>query len=387
MFGSRDALRRGWLVASSAGLLSLNSCSGTAFTSDGSAAGTSANGGNAAAGQHAGGSSSGASAGSDAGGDASGGAPDTGGSGGSGGVTPVGCNCKPEQYCRDGTLDCFDCAKLNRLNFATPERLATVSDNGQGSHFPRVGATNTELLYRFEGTGLRYTTDASTSPGGNVEGTVATDSGPLLLSADVSSVDTMSMGFNFLFDRVENGRRSLYVGQWKDGLSAFEPAPSPYNETKNDYSIAVALKPTADGIARAFWMTDRDTPNSMGTPRLVTAVAVADAPAAPVNLRIGQDTCPATDQDLAPWVTGDGKTLLVSHTRFDANCKATGQGKDIYAALLEPGTGLPTAPALPMNDVNSPMNDVEPSFSADLCDLYFASDRDGKFGLYRAHRR
>jgi Tol biopolymer transport system component len=40
-----------------------------------------------------------------------------------------------------------------------------------------------------------------------------------------------------------------------------------------------------------------------------------------------------------------------------------------------------------MSDVNSPMNDVEPSFSADLCDLYFASDRDGKYALYRAHRR
>lgn len=384
MFGSRDALRRSWLVACGAGFLSLSSCSGAAFTSDGSAAGASANGGNAAAGQHAGGSNA---SGSDAGGDASAGTPDKGGSGGAGGGTPAGCECAPGEYCRDGSLDCFSCAELNRLHFATPERLATVSDNGQGSHFPRIGVTNKDLLYRFEGTGLRYTTDASTSPGGNVSSTIATDSGPLLLGADVASVGAMSMGFNFLFDRVEDGRRSLYIGQWKNGLTSSERAPSPYNETKNDYSIAVALKPTADGIARAFWMTDRDSPTTMGTPRLVSAPAVADAPATPVNLKIGQAGCDATDPDLAPWVTSDGKTLLVSHTRFDATCKATGQGKDIYTALLQPATGLPTAAALPMNDVNSPMNDVEPSFSTNLCDLYFASDRDGKFGLYRAHRR
>lgn len=374
-------------MASGAGLLSLSSCGGTAFTSDGAAGGTKASGGDTAAGQNAGGNSTGSGAGSDAGGDASAGAPDTAGSGGSGGVVPGDCECPAGNYCRDGSIDCFACAKLDRLHFGTPERLATVSDNGQGSHFPRVGATNTDLLYRFEGTGVRYTTDASTSPGGNVKGTDATDSGPLLLSSAVASVGSMSMGFNFLFDRVENGQRSLYIGQWSNGLNVFERAPAPYNENKNDYSIAVALKPTADGVARAFWMTDRDTPISMGTPRLVTATAVADAPAIPVDLKLGQASCSVQDEDLAPWVTSDGKTLVVSHTRLDASCKPTGQGKDIYTALLQPATGLPTAPAQPMNDVNSPMNDLEPSFSVDLCDVFFASDRDGKFALYRAHRR
>ncbi|MES1187816.1 MAG: hypothetical protein ABUL60_28620 [Myxococcales bacterium] len=121
----------------------------------------------------------------------------------------------------------------------------------------------------------------------------------------------------------------------------------------------------------------------MGTPRLVTAPAVTDAPVTPVQLFIGKDPeCAASDPELAPWVTSDGKTLLLSHTRIDASCKSTGQGKDIYAALLQAATGQPTAAALPMNDVNSPMNDVEPSFSGDMCDLYFASDRDGKYALY-----
>jgi hypothetical protein len=375
-------------VACSAGLLSLSSCGGAAFTSDGAAGGSRTNGGSSAAGQHAGGSSSGGSGGSDSAGDSGAGAPDTGGSAGSGGTVAGVCDCAAGHYCRDGSLDCFDCAELNRLHFATPERLATVSDSSQESHFPRVGATSTDLLYGFQGAGLRYTTDASTSPGSNVKGTTAMDSGPLLLAAQVPNVGSMTMmGFNFLFDRIENGQRSIYVGQWSNGLTSSARAPTPYNETKNDYSIAVALKATADGIPRAFWMTDRDTPGMMGTPRLVTAQAVAEALTTPVGLALGQQTCSASDPDLAPWVTTDGKTLLVSHTRVDANCKATGQGKDIYTALLQPASGLPTAPALPMNDVNSPMNDEEPSFSTDLCDLYFASDRDGKMALYRAHRR
>ena len=45
------------------------------------------------------------------------------------------------------------------------------------------------------------------------------------------------------------------------------------------------------------------------------------------------------------------------------------------------------APAVPLEDVNGDSNDVDPSFSHDFCDLYFASDRDGEYALYRAHRR
>jgi hypothetical protein len=387
MLGSWNALGQGWQVACTLALLGLSSCGGIEFTPYG-AGGMDANAGNASAGQNSGGSAKGgAGSAASAGDSSSAGAADSGGASGAGGTAASGCDCPAEHYCRDGSVDCFACAELNRLHFATPERLATVSDNGQGSHFPRVGTTNTDLLYRFEGAGLRYTTDASTSAGANVKLTDATDSAPLLLATPVAGVDTMAlMGFNFVFDREENGLRSLYMGQWNEGLQEIERVPAPYNGNKNDYSMAVASKPTADSNARAFWMTDRSVAVGMA-PSLVTALLRPSAPATPVNLKLGQETCVAVDADLTPWVTSDGKTLLVSHTRLDANCKATSQGKDIYTALLQPATGLPTAAALPLNDVNSPMNDVEPSFSADLCDLYFASDRDGKYALYRAHRR
>jgi hypothetical protein len=329
----------------------------------------------------------------------SGGAPDMGGSDGGGGVAAAGCDCPAGQYCRDGSTDCFDCAKLNRLFFAAPERLATLSDNGAGSRFPRVGVTGTDLFYDFAGVGMRYTTDASTSAGSIVKGSIQQDSGPLLLRADVSGALGLAtlMSFNFVYDRmVEVGRRELYVGEWKGGsLAAVEALPAPFNGGKSDFSIAVAPHAT-DNIARGFWMTGRDAMSATLGPSLVTALFAANSAGAPVVLNVGQMGCPPQDftvkadavyADLTPWVTDDGKTLLISTTRVDANCASAGQGKDIYAAVLQPSSGQPTEAAAPMNDVNSPMDDVDPSFSSDLCDLYFSSNRDGKFALYRAHRR
>jgi len=391
MLGSRNVFGQRWLVACGATLLGLSACGGSAFSSDGGAAGTAAgHAGAGTAGQGSGGKASGGSDGVAVAGDpSSAGAPDVGGSGGAGGSVVGGCECPSGHYCRDGSVDCFDCAELNRLHFATPERMATVSDNAQGSRFPRVGSTGTDLLYRFEGIGLRYTTDASTSAGASVMGTAASDSAPLLLDRSVTGIysATMMTGFNFVFDRLEEGKRFLYMGQWNNGLQTFEKMPPPYNGG-NAYSLAIATNPTADGVARAFWMNGNGTASTTGPTFVTTAIFTSSAAApAKMKLMLGQDGCEASDADLAPWVTSDGKTLLVSHERVDADCKATGQGKDIYTALLQPATGLPTAAALPMNDVNGPTNDVEPSFSTDLCDLYFASDRDGKYALYRAHRR
>jgi len=385
MLGWRNVLDPRWLVAGAATMLGLSGCGGKGFAASNESAGTNSSGGTDMAGASAGGNASGAGGGSDSAGEAtSGGTVTAAGAGGGGGTATVKCECPAGHYCRDGTADCFDCAQFNRLHFTTPERMSTLSDNGQGAHFPRVGRTGTDLFYHFDGAGLRYTADASTSAGGSVTGTVASDSGPLWLASDVMGAGSTLMGFNFLLDRIQAPQRSIYVGQWTNGALNIEKAPLPLNADKDDYSVAIALKPTADGIARAFWMTNRDAPNAV----LVTALLVANAPVAPVPLRIGQATCPASDTDVTPWVTNDGKTLLFSHTRLDASCAPNGEAKDIYAGVLRPATGLPTEdPAAPMNDVNSAMNDTEPSFSADLCDLYFASDREGKYALYRAHRR
>jgi hypothetical protein len=283
------------------------------------------------------------------------------------------------------------------LRFATPERLATLSDNGQGSNFPRVGSTTTDLVYVFNGMGLRYTTDSSTSAGNSVKGTAPEDKGPLLLSENVSGFPTLGiMSFNFVFDRMPPMLpRKLYVSSWSEGVQGAAELSPPFNLGNGDYSMAVALHPGASTTPRAFWMSTRDS----GTPQLYTAPLQEGATAELVNLRLAKDTpgnpCVTSDADLAPWVTRDGKTLLFSHTRVDANCAVvTAQKRDLYTTLLQPTTGQPPSdaaavivPATPINDVNSSADDVEPSFSADMCDLYFASNRDGNFAVYRAHRR
>jgi hypothetical protein len=399
MLGPRNWLSRNCLVACGAAWLCLSGCSGKEFVSGDGTGGSGADsgtGGSNAAGNTSGGSSSGGTAGTDAAGDTSGaGTPDPGGSGGSGGSVSTGCDCPAGHYCRDGSTDCFDCAELSRLRFAPPERLATPSA-GAGSRFPRVGLTGTDLFYHFDGVGLRYTTDASTSAGSSVKGTIPQDTAPLLLKGDVSGVPGGTlMSFNFVFDRpAEVGRRQLMIGAWQNALGMPEAMPAPFNTGKNDFSMAIALHATPDNVPRAFWMTGRDMASLTLGPTLVTSLLSANSAGAVVTLNVGKAGCtpidftPAkVDPDLTPWVTEDGKTLLISTTRQDANCASAGQGKDIYTALLQPATGQPTAAALPMSDVNSQADDVDPSFSADLCDLYFSSNRDGKFALYRAHRR
>ena len=400
----RNLRARSWLVACTTSWLCLSGCGGSEFVS-GNASGGSDTSGSGSGGSDTSGTTSGGSGGAANGGKAgvasagdstSAGAPDPGGTGGTGdtgGMVSTTCDCPVGHYCRNGSTDCFDCAALNSLHFAAPERLAALSDLGTASRFPRVGATSTDLFYHSAGVGVRYTTDASTSVGSNIKGTVQTDSAPLLLRSEVTGTTglMMLMSFNFAFDRIGTaGRRQLFVGEWKNGLGAVEQLLPPFDGGKGDFSMAVAPHVTPDNVARGFWMTAGDATNMTAGPTLVTALFAGAAVAAPVVLNIGSAPCPPkdpkTDADLTPWVTDDGKLLLISTTRMD-NCVLGSAGKDIYAALLDPTTGQPTAAAVPMSDVNSGMDDVDPSFSADMCDLYFSSNRDGKYGLYRAHRR
>jgi hypothetical protein len=381
---------RGRLAACGLAVMCLLGCGGEEFAGGGASGAGGSSGSGKGGGSQGGTDLGGGDSGGDAGDTASAGSASLGGNAGAGGTTPVGCNCAAGKYCRDGSTDCFDCTELSRLRFRSPERLATLSD-GTGSRFPRVGGTGTDLLYQFDSVGLRYTTDSSTSAGSSVALTTPQDSAPLLLSADVTTLPgTMLDGFNFVFDRVVEGdSRALYFGQWDDGLQKAEPMPAPYNaEGTSNFGLAIALQGAA--APRGYWMTNR----VQGMPlALVSALFTANAPGDIVQLNIGSAGCLPDQSDLTPWITPDGKTLLFSHTRVDGSCASTGQGKDIYTALMVPATGqvLPTGmgptPSQPLADVNSSQDDVDPSFSADFCDLYFSSNRDGDFALYRAHRR
>jgi hypothetical protein len=365
----------------------LIACGGNEFSSDGAAgadAGSTGQGGGDQGGSDQGGSNgvAGTMAGNAMGGRA-----------GSGGAGPAGCNCPAGKYCREGSTDCFECSKVSLLRFRTPEKLVSLSD-GLGSRFPRIGATGTDLIYQSSGVGLRYTTDSSTSAGESVAHTVPDDRAPLLLSVNVGSLPEAAVKpFNFVFDRLLEGeRRALYFGEWNNGLLWAEQAPDPYNTLgTSNFGLAVAVQPTPGGAARAYWMTDRLQQEQLPL-ALMTAPLTLDTAAERVVLNIGDPECPASPEDLTPWITPDGTTLLFSHTRLDAGCAPQAPGhKDLHAVLIAPATGQPantaTAAAVPLSDVNSPANEVDPSFSADFCDLYFASDRDGENALYRAHRR
>jgi hypothetical protein len=396
MQGLRNVLERSSLIACGALCLGLSQCGGEEFSSPQSSAGTAASGSAGNAGESTGGSPG---QGGSSGGDSANAGSAAGGVAGKGGAQNGNCDCPAGSYCREGSIDCFMCSDLSRVYFETPVRLAPVSDNGQGSRFPRIGATSTDLLYHFEGVGMRYTTDSSTSAGNSVASTLPEDNAPLLLREEVKALPLMGLSsFNFLFDRAEAGTRKLIFGKWSNGLQTAREAPAPFNGGGGDYSIAVALHPTPDGVARAFWMTNADATNP--APRLVTAPLVENAAKEEVALKIGSPRCgplPYTppdqdgnggiDPDMTPWVTSDGRLLVFSTTRLDADCQASTQKRDVYTTLLQASSGQPPMPAQPMNDVNSPEDDVDPSFSADLCDLYFASNREGAFAVYRAHRR
>jgi hypothetical protein len=382
MSGSRSAPERGLLAAIGLALSCSIGCGGNEFSSDG-AAGASA-GSNGQGGQAQGGSDPGGSAGVA-------GAVAGNATAGSGGTGSVGCNCRAGSYCRDGSTDCFDCAKLSLLRFHPPEKLVPLSD-GMGARFPRIGATGTDLIYQASGVGLRYTTDSSTSAGEGVARTMPDDRAPLLLSANVDSLPEATP-FNFVFDRLIAGeRRALYFGEWDSGLVSAQPAPEPYNAPgTSNFGLAVAVQPAPGGAARAYWMTDRLQQEQLPL-ALMTALFTLDTQSAAVALKIGDPPCAALPEDLTPWITPDGTSLFFSHTHLDANCAPQGTAhKDLYAALMSPNTGqlanAAEAAAVALSDVNSPANEVDPSFSADFCDLYFASDRDGESALYRAHRR
>jgi hypothetical protein len=400
MQGLRTVLERSSLIACGALWLGLCHCGGSEFNAapsagagndSGGRGGASGNGGASSSGSHSGGANAGAGGSS-------------GASAGQGGGSPSGCECPAGQYCLDGSTDCYLCSDLSRLYFDPPVRLATVSDNGPGSRFPRIGATSTDLIYHFDGVGMRYTADSSTSAGSSVTDTEPKDSAPLLLREPVKSLPVGGLEqFNFLFDRSVNDVRQLQVGTWSNGLQRSVEAPAPFNAGSGDFSIAVALHPAPGAAARAFWMTNRPSQQpGARVPRLVTASLEANASAVDVEVQLnvgsGESCAPldvnqlpagsdAIDPDMTPWVTSDGSLLVLSTTRLVAGCQAGAQKKDIYSALLQASSGQPPAPALAMKDVNSPRDDVDPSFSADMCDLYFASDRDGKFAVYRAHRR
>ena len=64
-----------------------------------------------------------------------------------------------------------------------------------------------------------------------------------------------------------------------------------------------------------------------------------------------------------------------------------GAASDLFVGLLDPNSGELVQAASPLNvNVEGDSAETDASLSGDLCTLYFASNRDGAYRIYRAKR-
>jgi hypothetical protein len=370
----------------------LAACSGGKFTAttDSSAGGS--NAGSSDTGAVAGLAAAGSGGVSAAG--ASGGATSVAGAAGTGGKPATGCDCAAGTYCQDGTSTCRSCTDFSRLQFAAPEKLATLSQSGT-ERFPRAASAGTDLFYRSGAdtvTRIWYAQTPVSGVGVALSDVGRVDSAPLLAAGALQQ--------NFFFDRLDLAvtsmtTRHLWLATWSGGqLSAAAMAPAPFNAA-SDFSIAVA--PAAGPVkgpkvARAYWMSTRTAKTNAD---LVWSDMVDTTPTTPavldLQVQAGSMTCPRLGDDATPWVNAAGTLLLFRNESVDDSCAVNDSGAfDLYAAPLSPDTGLTAAAGIPLSTLNNTggaSTETDPSLSQDSCLIYFASDNGTtSFDLYRAAR-
>jgi hypothetical protein len=359
-------------------------CGGSRFSAGDSAAGGQggggAGGGAGVAGEDSGGTG-GAQAGSATSG-GSGGAATGGGAGKAGSAGTAGCDCRPGQYCRSGT--CRDCSDLSSVQIGTPVEL--LDHPSSGLRFPRVGDSSDSLFFTLVAPSrseLWYVRDPTASASTTL-GDAQTPS-----RSGLFYVEGSAFAFSALFDELENGQRHVLTATWNGTeLSNTQPAGAPLAASgADDYSVALAAQ-----TSRVYFMSTRD-----GAPALHTGV-LGSAATTPLTLQVpalGGGTCPRSGDDATPWVTEDGSLLVFRALPVDAQCQSVdGSATDLYVAALQPSTGTPLTPAVALTGVNvtgGGSTETDPSFSPDLCILYFASDGGSAggfdFKLFSANRR
>jgi hypothetical protein len=310
------------------------------------------------------------------------GAAGTGGAGTAGSAGSAGCDCASGQYCRAGT--CRNCDDLSSIQIGDPEPL--LDHPTSGLRYPRVGDSRDALFFTLVAPGrseLWYVDDPTASA------SFTLGDAQTLSRSGLFYVESSDLGFDVLFDELRSGGRVVMSAAW-DGstLTELDTLGPPFGVFgSEDYSVAFATE-----TSRAYFMTTRDD-----APALHTAV-LGDVETQVVTLEVpvpGGGTCPRSEDDATPWVTDDGSLLVFRALPMDADCQPiNGMAPDLYAAALQPSTGLPLTPAVPLAGANVTTGDAtetDPSFSPDLCTLYFASDGGSgagfDFKLFRAARR
>lgn len=404
-FGRRSARIGIFLGVWAAGWLSLPACSGARFKSgEGASAGRAISAGGSA-GSRAEGGASGEPGDAGTGGSAGGAGRAGGGAAGSGGASgsassgtaglaamagagavggSASCSCNAGEYCR--AERCYPCTDLSKLDFAPPEPI----DDTAGLRFPRSGPSDVSLFFTrtdSPASGLWYVPELGASAPLALGGQDAPARSGLLFVGPAGM-----LGYDVLFDEVGANGRSIRAASFESSAlantaAARAPLAGGYFD---DYSVAYASTP-----GRAYWMSTRD-----GAPALYTGLLGSDTFTL-VELTIpatgtAGTSCPRQGDDATPWVTPDGRLLLFRAVPLDGDCTPVdGDASDLYAALLDSATGLPRANAIvALNGVNTTGDasvESDPSFSADLCTLYLASDGGGaeghQFRLFRALRR
>jgi hypothetical protein len=380
--------RTPWLPALGLGSLAwfgLEACSGKPFTTGGASGSSGSSSGGTSAGTGGETESEAGESGSPEGG--SGGEAPNGGRGGStpntggGGKPATGCDCGAGEYCRDGTSNCQKCADFSRVEFATPQKLSTLSQSPSSERFARP-ATGSSLFYvsgAVDDSKILYA--SSPASGGGI---------PVTLPTQVESGVLFVSGFNdqnLFFDRRQSGRRKLRMALWTAPAVLAKDAllPEPINTAdSDDYSIAIS-----PNSGHVYWMSTRN-----GTPELFFQPTSMSAPPAPavldLKIKAGAAQCARSGEDATPWVNLTGTVLLFRNPSLDESCEPIDAGAtDLFAAPLNSdGTPKAAATALAsLNNVGGMSKETDPTLSSDACTIYFASDGGtGDFDLYKASR-
>ncbi|WP_437976784.1 hypothetical protein WMF11_06260 [Sorangium sp. So ce295] len=374
-------------LAAQLALAALAGC-GERFTAAGaSATSTSSSGGEGGAGGDGGGGSGGGGGG---GGSAS-------SSAASGGGGEGGCGaCKDGEFCT-ASETCVSCAARGGvLSFGA---LSEVEVAGAMPAFPRVRAETGEgeatlrLVYtaKFGSDDTKIAT-ATGRPwtAGEVVSSFLVDaegqeSGPLLLPLDAPSPHDGFPAGSLLFDRLPPAPGSLPLLHVADGLGATQADTlSALNPDGGSRSVAVAH---GQRPSYRYWFMNTHQDGGGNTSRLVTKRA-EDAEVQVLDIHLPGD-CPAQGDDLAPWVTPDGR-LLFFQAPYSARgeCEEASVLRSFYVALGDDGLPLDEQPArMLLPNLDPSVAVMTPSLSPDECTLYLASDKNGQQKLYAASRR
>ncbi|WP_437591306.1 hypothetical protein [Sorangium sp. So ce1000] len=370
-----------------AALAALAGC-GEPFTAAGAdVASASSSGGAGAAGGDGGGGSGGGVGGG-------GSAPSSAAAGGGG---EGGCGaCKDGEFCT-ASETCVRCAERGGvLSFGALSEIAVA---GATPAFPRVraekigeGEATLRLVYtaKFgaDDTKIATATGRPWTAGGVVSSFMVDaegqESGPLLLPLDAPSPQEDFPAGSLLFDRLPTAPGSPPLLLVADALDATRAdALAALNSDGGSRSVAVAhaLHPYR------YWFMNRHQDNGETTSRLVTKRA-EDAAVEVLNINLPGE-CPAKGDDLAPWVTADGR-LLFFQAPYSARgeCEEASVPRSFYVALGADGLPVDAQPArMLLSNLDPSIAVMTPSLSPDECTLYLASNKDGQQKLYTATRR